>query len=527
MYPKLKEPAARYYSTSPPRIRTASSLPAKKIEKIQPRSPCLEDADDVIEVYGPFDVQDIKQPKPLMRRPGAPSKCKQTISFNQPATQLHHDNMYPLFAPRNMHVGSSISINRPSSSLSPPTVGGVTKANPVKTTARQKKATSQEAESPPPDQEETTLELFSYRTYNPDPARVYVTNVDEANDLVPALRGPIGFDMEWRVRYARPKGAIRAQVISNRTATIQVCDQRMILVIQISGMQRFPQALKELIESKTIVKMGANILNDGVKLFGDYGVVAHNLVELGALARQADPGADALFVTKAGKVRHSSLGVASLAKVIARYCGKTLEKPKERTSDWEVQPLTERQLEYAANDAYSALKAYVRILEIAKEHERELTPSGYTRHVDSSVTGLASEDELEEEEEGIDDLSTAEVETASSTQQTTTISPSAIIPLSHPGMRPQQWRAYRLWHIKGMDIDDLCKTLSTVGPQTPLKRSTVIAYVIGALQADVKLAFDMKKLWKLVQMEASSWSHHKAWLMEAGKAGRGTSNSAS
>lgn len=79
-------------------------------------------------------------------------------------------------------------------------------------------------------------------------------------------------------------------------------------------------------------------------------------MELGALARQADPDAAKLFITKRGTVRNSTAGIASLAKVVAKYCGKVLEKPKERTSNWEA-PLTERQLACR----YSSVSRKIRI----------------------------------------------------------------------------------------------------------------------------------------------------------------------
>lgn len=55
----------------------------------------------------------------------------------------------------------------------------------------------------------------------------------------------------------------------------------------------------------------------------------------------------------------------------------------------------------------------------------------------------------------------------------------------------------------------------------PLKESTVISYVVGAIQADTSLPFNMSKLLELVKMEAGSWSRHREWLMDAERSGRG------
>ncbi len=51
------------------------------------------------------------------------------------------------------------------------------------------------------------------------------------------IHRPIGFDMEWRVFYTRSSSG-PVKVTTCRTATVQVCDERMILVIQVHRMQR-------------------------------------------------------------------------------------------------------------------------------------------------------------------------------------------------------------------------------------------------------------------------------------------------
>jgi hypothetical protein len=77
-----------------------------------------------------------------------------------------------------------------------------------------------------------------------------------------------------------------------------------------------------------------SVADDGAKLFRDFGIRAHNLVELGALARHVDPP----FVA----IHKRSL--VSLAKLVAHYAGKTLNKGKERTGNWEA-PLRENMID--------------------------------------------------------------------------------------------------------------------------------------------------------------------------------------
>ena len=115
----------------------------------------------------------------------------------------------------------------------------------------------------------------------------------------------------------------------------------------------YSSTLQELIENPSIPKIGANIrsmcispcftssscandssTDDGVKLLRDYGIVAANLVELGSLAREADPEFS------------SKRSIVGLASMIEKYCdGKVLQKGPVRISNWEAVPLTRQQLD--------------------------------------------------------------------------------------------------------------------------------------------------------------------------------------
>lgn len=71
-----------------------------------------------------------------------------------------------------------------------------------------------------------------------------------------------------------------------------------------------------------------------------------------------------------------------------------------------------------------------------------------------------------------------------------------------------------MWYERKMPLDKMRLELRTGGRIEPLKASTVISYVIRALQADVLLPFDVRELRHLVQMEAGSWQRHRAWIHE-------------
>ncbi|KAG2366412.1 hypothetical protein BDR07DRAFT_1396459 [Suillus spraguei] len=337
-----------------------------------------------------------------------------------------------------------------------------------------------EATSPMPN-----LPNYSYADYCvPSPTVVYTRCEDEANKLVQTLESPLGFDLEWRVLW-------NSGAQERRTALVQLCDKSTILLIQVSQMKRFPERVLEVIESSSIVKTGANIRNDGEKLYRDFGITTRGLVELGALARIADNTFSSIYKRR----------VVSLTKMTAMYLKCNLVKSKERTSNWEAN-LNNKMVHYAANDAHAALMVYLKLLDLARASNKELDPTKYTSSVDAPSLRASS------------------IKVVASPMPAESNAPNFPSSTSAPP-RPQYVRAYNLWHHRNTPLDKMCDILKTGGRVEPLKESTVISYVVGAIQADTSLPFDMSKLLELVKMEAGSWSRHRAWLMDAERSGRG------
>ena len=81
-------------------------------------------------------------------------------------------------------------------------------------------------------QSKSNLPLYSYKQYRPTPAVVYTQHEEEANDLVQGMKGPLGFDLEWVVTFRQGKAPME-----RRTALVQLCDARMILLVQVSAMK--------------------------------------------------------------------------------------------------------------------------------------------------------------------------------------------------------------------------------------------------------------------------------------------------
>ncbi|KAG5653721.1 hypothetical protein H0H81_011128 [Sphagnurus paluster] len=462
-------------------------------------TPELE-SESEIEIFGPFTSKQNSNPQTGNKK-RATAEIHPDGTSNGPAVlksihPLFIQNSYPKTRVDPGPSKKPLSTRNNDDKATASTCGGTAKpavrpSSKTNAVPRAKKPISKSSLEPT-----EALPLYTYKDYtDPKPCLVHTTDEEEANDFVAGLKaGPVAFDMEWRVFFARG-----AKVSERRTAVVQVADARgMMLVVQVHGMNRmysldvlrvvtecktgFPKALQALIEDPEIPKLGVNILNDGKKLFRDYGILAKNLVELGAIAAAADPD---------GPKRR----IVSLSKLTERYCGKTLDKGSERVGNWEA-PLDQQQLEYAANDVHSSLMIYARLRAVAAEHNVTLILSDpqFATHVEPPVpsTGLGPTPEPIE-------------------------------------MRGQFMRAYRCWHERDMTLEHMCKELSLKG-RVPgvegksgegLKAGTVISYVISALQANPKLPFDMLKLRELVQMDSASWVRHREWLLSAWAEGLG------
>ena len=248
-------------------------------------------------------------------------------------------------------------------------------------------------------------------------------------------------------------------------------------------------------------------LDDGQKLFRDFGLLPAGLIELGALARLADPAFSQTY--------HRN--IVALAKVVEFYTHKALDKGKVRTSDWEAK-LSNVQITYAANDAHCALTVCNVLMAIAAENEKELDwkacaadlEKDYREKIAANnnataapATAPAAPSQLTEAavEEGSStptptptptQMQTQLSRTTSggwnpfprplsssgasvsrtSSQTTTTTGTQSTQPQPGERPRPQHMRAYNLWHSRDTPLADICAALRS--KENPLAESTVM-----------------------------------------------------
>ncbi|KAF8207254.1 ribonuclease H-like domain-containing protein [Mycena galopus ATCC 62051] len=333
------------------------------------------------------------------------------------------------------------------------------------------------------------LPVYSYKTLSPAPTMRFARDEADAERWIAELdqKGPLSVDFEWVVVY-RKNG-------TRPISLVQVADAKSIVVIQLrtstSAMARFPLGLQRLLEDPEVPKAGANILADAKKLFKDYGVMMAGLVELGALARQADPPSlDA-------KVWGPGRKLVALAKLVERYLQKRLRKEDDvRMSNWEDPALekNERQIEYAANDAYCGLQVYNALVALAKANDIPLEPLRTATCIHHA--SLAPPPHSQAPKDVVPNLVlTPDMEAA--------------------GVAAQHLRAYRHWALAHRDVDTMCTELAIRGPS--LARGTVVSYVVSAVRLWPALSYDLGRLRLLIQMDLKSWERHYEWLAAVGK----------
>ncbi|KAG6869170.1 hypothetical protein C0993_012269 [Termitomyces sp. T159_Od127] len=201
---------------------------------------------------------------------------------------------------------------------------------------------------------------YHWNAIHPSATVHYVRDFLVADTLVDGLSGPVGFDLEWRPTFT--KGSPE-----NPVAIVQLANERIILVIQVSEMKQFPMKLKNFLENPNIVKAGVGIQNDAKKLYKDWQVSTRNCVDLSLLARCVD---NAQWKGK----YNAPLG---LARLVEAYESRVLPKGKITRSNWEGQ-LTSSQVDYAANDAHAGFVLYQRLSAMAKAMSKVPKPVYYS-----------------------------------------------------------------------------------------------------------------------------------------------------
>ncbi len=163
--------------------------------------------------------------------------------------------------------------------------------------------------------------------------------ITEAGELADALHaitqaGCIGFDTESKPSFTK-------EAVNTGPHLIQLATEERAFLIQVSATPPI-EFLRAILESPRILKVGFGLTSDRALLLHKLGLRLDAVVDLAHELRSLGYKND--------------LGVKSAVAIVL---GQRLRKSKSvTTSNWALPTLNDRQLLYAANDAFAALTIY-------------------------------------------------------------------------------------------------------------------------------------------------------------------------
>jgi RNA polymerase sigma factor for flagellar operon FliA len=144
----------------------------------------------------------------------------------------------------------------------------------------------------------------------------------------------IGFDSESKPTFRKGEAATGPHLV-------QLASDTRTYLFPISR-NSDTGALKQILESRAVLKVGMGLDNDRSALKSRLGIAPESLLDLGEALR--GPG---------------HRGTVGAKVAVAHFFGQKLQKSKKTgTSNWASPQLSERQILYAANDAHVALQLY-------------------------------------------------------------------------------------------------------------------------------------------------------------------------
>lgn len=146
--------------------------------------------------------------------------------------------------------------------------------------------------------------------------------------------GVAGFDTESKPTFA-------AGEASEGPHTVQLALHDQAFIFQLHRAECWP-VLRELLQSPQLLKVGFGLQSDRGQIHAKLGVDLQGVLDLDSLFRQAG--------------YPKSIGVRAAVGVALQQ--RFHKSKKTTTSNWALAQLSERQLLYAANDAYAALKVW-------------------------------------------------------------------------------------------------------------------------------------------------------------------------
>jgi len=169
-----------------------------------------------------------------------------------------------------------------------------------------------------------------------------VRTVQEAEEALAALlqADTIGFDTESKPTFAKGEVSTGPHLVQLSTDTLAYLFQTLSPASNAAALT----VLKPVLESPDVLKVGFGLGDDVRRLRAKLGIDTHHVLDLSTALRR--------------RGEKNPLGARS---AVERFFGQRLQKSKRiTTTNWSLPRLSEKQLQYAADDAHAALRVYRR-----------------------------------------------------------------------------------------------------------------------------------------------------------------------
>nr|XP_031861093.1 uncharacterized protein CI109_003453 [Kwoniella shandongensis]KAA5528165.1 hypothetical protein CI109_003453 [Kwoniella shandongensis] len=370
-----------------------------------------------------------------------------------------------------------------------------------------------------------SLPLFHYSQYDPPPSIVYTTCPSEADDLVSCLKGNVlGFDLEWppagKYRVPIPGGGTMEKRIGmkwnetlkkyewgqGRTALVQLCDEKMVILIHLGENTDLPQKVIEIIRDPSIYKLGVQVKGDGQKLLRDFPEHFDPLPSSSDTTERGD--SEAISEVDNRRTRHRgpsgllelshmaraidpiTVGPGSTLIKLATLCRTYLEKELDKSDDvrrgnW-FGVLDRSQRDYAANDVYSSLQIFLKLRSLAEQRGIPLNLDSYCSSVGVPLT-------------------LAKPKSANTTNSTGPVLEGLTIPEGIKPPSPAQLSALTSF-LEGTGIVEIASTRG-------IKLSTAESYICNSVQIlgiEVLQDEHKRRLWDEIPQDSWTWKRFKS-----------------
>lgn len=165
-----------------------------------------------------------------------------------------------------------------------------------------------------------------------------ITLVDESSKVEPSIaelrkNDIVGIDTETKPSFI--KG------VSHKVSLLQIATPEQCFLFRLNRIG-FPKVLADFLADKNITKVGLSLHDDLRKLRKRHHFNPENFIDIQSIAK------------------NYGIMELSLQKIYAIIFGKKILK-SQRLSNWEKPQLTDKQLQYAAIDAWASLQIYLQL----------------------------------------------------------------------------------------------------------------------------------------------------------------------